>query len=263
MTWVVFQRNVCNACECNKLMKFKKYIFFGLFQFFICAPLIASTSAPTGISFNVMRVIYPQSAKGGVTFTINNNSDQPYLVQSLVRPVDYQTGDVDLKQHKPMPFIMTPPLARFDSRSQMTLRIRRAGGELPDDRESVFFLSVKAIPSQQKEPLPGRMAVTVVSNIKLFWRPKALAERVVADVADQIRFRREGNMLIASNPTPYWLTFSSLKVGNIALDKPALRMMVPPKGQQRYLLPSAASGKVEWQLIEEDGWNTPPAYQDL
>ncbi|MDR4898902.1 molecular chaperone [Yersinia kristensenii] len=230
----------------------------------------AQQTEAKGISFYVIRVIYPQSAKKGVTLTAYNKSDQAYLMQSWIRPVDPLTGDVDITHadQAATPFIATPPLQRLEANDELTLRLRRNGQPLPTDRESVFFISMKAIPSQAKSDKPqktGQMIMTVVSNIKLFYRPEGLVKRAVADVASQLHFRREGNALIAENPTPYWLTFSHLKVGAVALGKPALRLMVPPKGKQRYALPgnSRLSGNVTWQLIDEDGWNTPVAQQSL
>ncbi|WP_145540522.1 molecular chaperone [Yersinia alsatica] len=223
---------------------------------------------PKGISFYVLRVIYPESSQKGVTLTMDNKSAAPYLMQSWIRPVDEQTGDVDLNYNgqPKMPFIVTPPLARLEANSELTLRIRRNGELLPTDRESVFFISMKAIPAKadtDKAETSGQMAMTVVSNMKLFYRPEGLAKRAVAEVASQLRFHREGHELVAVNPTPYWLTFSQLKVGDVALGKPALRLMVPPKGQQRYALSSQAEGNVKWQLIDEDGWNTPANQQAL
>lgn len=216
---------------------------------------------PHGISFYVLRVIYPENASKGVTLTAYNKSSSPYLMQSWVRQVDLHTGNVELDDNKQTkaPFIVTPPLERLEANGELKLRIRRNGESLPTDRESVFFISMKAIPaSSRDDPAQalGKMAITVVTNMKLFYRPEGLAKRAVENVASQLRFRREGNELIAENPTPYWLTFSRLKVGANALDKPALRLMVPPKGQQRYVLPSTATGNVEWQLIDEDGWDT-------
>ncbi|QKJ57604.2 fimbrial biogenesis chaperone [Serratia fonticola] len=221
----------------------------------------AAQVEPKGISFYVLRVIYPESASKGVTLTAYNKSASPYLMQSWVRPVDQRTGDVELSHggQTKVPFIVTPPLERLEANGELTLRIRRNGDPLPSDRESVFFISMKAIPASTKTDSAqrfGQMAITVVSNMKLFYRPEGLAKRAVADVASQLRFRRVGNELIAENPTPYWLTFSRLKVGTTALDKSTLRLMVPPKGQQRYPLPVAAKGNVEWQLIDEDGWDT-------
>lgn len=216
-----------------------------------------------GISFYVLRVIYTENDKRGITLTAYNKSPAPYLVQSWVRPVDPATGDVDLAwQGTPeMPFIVTPPLARLEANGELTLRIRRDDTPLPTDRESVFFISMKALPTQQ--PVGEQMVMTVVSNIKLFYRPQGLAKRAVADMAPKLTFSRQGNQLIASNPTPYWLTFSRLSVGDVALGKPALRLMVPPFGKQSYTLPQTTTGKVIWQLIDEDGWHTPVAQQNL
>lgn len=222
----------------------------------------AQDNTSTGISFYVLRVIYPEGERQGVTLTAHNNTPAPYLMQSWIRPVDPATGDVDLSWHGTpvMPFIATPPLARLEAKGELALRIRRNDMPLPNDRESVFFISMKALPAQQ--PTAEQMVMTVVSNIKLFYRPKGLAKRAVADMAPKLAFHREGHQLTAINPTPYWLTFSRLAVGNMALDKSALRLMVPPFGKQSYTLPAIASGKVTWQLIDEDGWDTPVAQQD-
>lgn len=221
------------------------------------------SAAPSGISFGVLRVIYTAEDKKGVTLTLRNHSEAPYLIQTWVRPVDPRTGNVALAWNGApiMPFVITPPLARLEAGSELTLRIRRNDVPLPADRESVFFISIKALPPGSARD-NDRMVMTVVSNLKLFYRPKGLAKRAIAEVAGSLRFRREGDTLIASNPTPYWLTFSHLKVGNRTLDNATLRLMVPPGGEQHYSLPPEALGPVTWQLIDEDGWNTPAAQQE-
>ncbi|CAI1949725.1 Chaperone protein fimC precursor [Serratia fonticola] len=228
----------------------------------------AAPAEQNGISFYVLRVIYPESAQKGVTLTAYNKSAHPYLMQSWVRPVDRLTGDVELSDggQQKTPFIVTPPLQRLEANDELTLRIRRNGDPLPEDRESVFYISMRAIPATSKPGVTSsssQMAITVVSNIKLFYRPQGLEKRAIENVAPKLHFRRVGNELIAENPTPYWLTFSRLKVGATELDKPLLRLMVPPKGQQRYPLPKATKGDVTWQLIDEDGWDTPINQQVL
>jgi len=224
------------------------------------------TREPPGIAFYVLRVIYPESERKGVTLTADNKTDQAYLMQSRIRPVDLSTGDVDMSDKvaaTAMPFVVTPPLARLEANGELVLRIRRNDVPLPTDRESVFFISMKAIPSQtapgQQDGHEQRMVLTVVSNLKVFYRPAGLNKRALVDtdVASQVRFHREGNRLIADNPTPYWLTFSRLQVGTAVLDKAQLRLMVPPKGQQHYTLPDGITGEVSWTLIDEDGWDTP------
>ncbi|WP_411753398.1 molecular chaperone [Serratia sp. (in: enterobacteria)] len=222
----------------------------------------AGQPEPSGISFYVLRVIYPESDKRGVTLRAYNKTPGVYLMQSWIRPVDFSTGDVDLEGGgvMAMPFIVTPPLQRFEPGEELALRIRRTGVELPTDRESVYFISMKAIPSQpaplDRQTTP-QVTLTVVSNMKLFYRPKGLPTGGVASAAPQLKFSQQGDMLVADNPTPFWLTFSHLSVGEHALANPALRLMVPPKGRQQYRLPVGTRGDVTWQLIDEDGWNTP------
>jgi len=215
-----------------------------------------------GIAFYVLRVIYPESEKQGVTLTARNNSPAPYLMQSRLRAVSPATGQVDLmsSESQVMPFIVTPPLSRLDANGELTLRIRRNDVAIPADRESVFYISMKALPT--RTAAGQKMVMTVETNMKLFYRPQGLAKRAVANMAPKLTFLREGKTLTASNPTPYWLTFSRLSVGEVELEKPALRMMVPPFGSQDYALPAVAIGKVTWQLIDEDGWNTPASHQD-
>lgn len=235
---------------------------------------LATSADPAGIAFYALRVIYPESERKGVTLTSYNKTASTYLMQSRIRPVDLATGNVDLREDEDasttaVPFIVTPPLARLEANGELVLRIRRNDVSLPTDRESVFFISMKAIPSQpapeQQAGNAQRMILTVISNLKVFYRPTGLDKRALADtdVASQVRFRREGNQLIADNPTPYWLTFSRLTIGTAALDKAQLRLMVPPKGQQHYTLPKGAIGEVSWTLIDEDGWDTQIEKQPL
>ena len=233
--------------------------------------VLAATQEPTGLSFYVMRVIYPEDARQGASLTAYNKTSTSYLMQSRIYPVDLKTGGPNMTKTRAadIPFIVTPPLARLDAKGELTLRIRRSDVPLPTDRESVFFISMKAIPAQvppeEQTGKEQRMVLTVVSNIKLFYRPAGLNKRALidTDISSQLHFRREGNSLIAENPTPYWLTFSRLSLGAFNLDKSQLRLMVPPKGEQRYTVPEDVAGELSWTLIDEDGWDTPVEKQVL
>ena len=217
-----------------------------------------------GISFYTTRVIFTATSLSGVTQTRYNQTDTARLLQSFIRPVDAQTGDVDIDNHGnvALPFIVTPPLERVDAHSDVTLRIRRNDVPLPDDRESVFYLSMKAIPSQPKHAESNKVTLAVVSSMKVFYRPQGLKRYAVEEASGALYFRKQGNQLTAVNPTPYWLTFAVLRVGNTELDKAQLRLMVPPKGEREYHLPAGTQGAITWQLIDEDTWLTPPKHQD-
>lgn len=230
-------------------------------------PLRATASEPektfSGISFYVLRVIYPQDAAGGVALNAYNKTDKSWLMQSWITEHDPLTGDVKKGHNASSAFVITPPLQRLDAGEELSLRIRRSTDALPKDKESVFFVSVKAIPSQPRQQEEPRLTVTVVSNLKLFYRPEGLVKRAVADMAPRLTFRQQNDQLLAENPTPYWLTFSRLKVGTYEVDKPALRLMVPPFSEQRYKIPPGKHAQVIWQLIDEDGWDTPELKRNL
>lgn len=238
-----------------------KIIRAAFFWFLCCHYVMADTHVEAqrkGISFYVLRVIYPEAAIKGVTIKADNKTDSPYLFQSFIRPVDATTGDVNLNENilSEIPFIVTPPLTRIEPQQTLDLRIRRTGLTLPSDRESVFYISMKAIPALDKSLKSGEVIMTVVSNIKVFYRPKSIGNKTVSDVAGELNFKIEEGNLVAKNPSPFWLTFSTLKVGNDILDKKMLRMMVPPFGSQKYLLSKEAKGDISWKLIDEDGWDT-------
>ncbi|NIF47407.1 molecular chaperone [Enterobacter sp. Ap-1006] len=241
-----------------------------LVLFALLQPSLASAEpghSGKGLTYYVTRVVYPAAEKKGVTLTAHNKTSRSWLVQSFIRPVDPATGSIDIHNARQInaPFIVTPPLERLEANGELTVRIRRNAEPLPQDRESVFFIAMKAIPAEKtdaKQQSENKVVLAVVNSIKVFYRPEGLEKYAIEDVAGKLSFTRRGDALIAKNPTPYWLTFARLSVGKNTLDKAQLRLMVPPKGEQTYRFPQGAAGQIEWQLIDEDGWHTEPLKQD-
>lgn len=249
-----------------------RYLKNALAMLLLCSPFTsdASPQMPSGITLSQFRIIYSQSDAKGVTWSLTNNSDRAYLMQSWIRPMDFTTGlplaeEKQASPKKPIPLLVTPPLNRVDSGEALTLRIRALDDSLPKDRESVFYLSVKGIPSipDKATQTGGQLVVAVVNNVKLFYRPTGLPEGGVTQAASRLRFSRKGETLVVTNPTPFYLNFSQLTVGGKALPTEALRRLVPPQGQQDYPLDKSASGVVEWQLVDETSQATPTHRQTL
>ena len=233
-------------------------------------PSLASPEKPSGFSLNQFRIVYPAAEKKGITWSLNNNTDRAYLMQSWIRPVDFTTGlpaaESDNKAPgDAIPLMVTPPLKRIDSGEPLQLRIRLTGMTLPQDRESVFYLSVKGIPAvpDKASQTGGQLVLAVVNNMKLFYRPEGLPEAGVKGAAKQLRFSLQNEVLVVDNPTPFYLNFSHLTVGGQALAADDLRRLVPPKGQQRYPVSAGTRGAVEWQLVDEDSQLTPLQRQTL
>ncbi|WP_442801645.1 fimbrial biogenesis chaperone [Serratia rubidaea] len=212
----------------------------------LCALGLWLNSAQAGVIVGGTRVVYDGS-KREASLSISNPDKTPYLIQSWT---DNDGPDGKQKGEGKPPFVVTPPLFRLDQGGENLLRIIRTGGALPEDRESVFWLNVKSIPSapQGKRNV---LQIAVKTRIKLFYRPKGLP-RMTADSYQQVSFQRQGNQLQVSNPTPYFLSFFSLKINGQSVD--TTNVMVPPKGSASYRLPAnAAGGQVSWQLINDYG----------
>ena len=226
-------------------------------------PCLAQPEKASGFSLNQFRIVYPAAGKKGITWSMTNNTDRTYLMQSWVRPMDFTSGlpaaGSDSKAPgDAIPLMVTPPLKRLDPGEQLTLRIRLTGMTLPQDRESVFYLSVKGIPSvpERASQTGGQLVLAVVNNMKLFYRPEGLPEGGVRNAAKQLRFSLQNDVLVVDNPTPFYIHFSQLTVGRKPLAADELRRLVPPKGQQRYPVSPEMRGAVEWQVLDEDSQRT-------
>jgi fimbrial chaperone protein len=84
-----------------------------------------------------------------------------------------------------------------------TLRIIDAtNNQLPQDRETLFWMNVKAIPSMDKSKLSDNtLQLAIISRIKLYYRPAKLA-LPPDQAAEKLRFRRGAGTLTLINPTP-------------------------------------------------------------
>ncbi len=202
---------------------------------FILSPAFAGG----GISITGTRFIYPENASQ-LNVEVSNSSDQDnYLIQSWVG-----NGGGG----KSADFVVTPPLYLSKPQSKNILRLIRTGGSFPTDRETLFYLVVKAIPSIDEAHDAGRnvIHVTAASQLKLFLRPRGLVP--APDKAPSlVTFSRSGGRLTVHNPSPYYLTLTQIRSGNQALQD----VMVAPKSE--LALPPASGGSVTFQTINDYG----------
>ena len=204
-----------------------------------------SAHAEGGIALGATRVIYPADAKQTSLALSNSNKQERYLINAWI---ENATGQ------KEKTFVITPPLFVSEPNSENTLRIINAGPALATDKESLFYLNVKAIPSVDKQGGNSRnvLQLAILSRIKLFVRPNNLAMQP-EEALSQLRFERAGNHLKVSNASPYYITLVNLKLGGQTLDN----LMVAPKSAAQQVLPAGASGTLSWQSVNDYGAITP------
>ncbi|MEG1212043.1 MAG: molecular chaperone [Leclercia sp.] len=206
-----------------------------------------SLSAQAGVVMGGTRVVYPQGQRE-VAFSITNmEKDTPYLIQSWVENADSENKSTP-------PFVVTPTLFRLDAEQKNTLRISYLGTPLPADRESVFWLNVKNIAPTSKAN-SNKLQINVKSKFKIFYRPAGL-KGDPAQAYKQLTFTCNGNKLTVHNPSPWFVSFSRVKVGNTELKDPG---MVDPFAEHSWN--AACGGTVSWQAINDFGGLTHLATQ--
>lgn len=199
-----------------------------------------NVQAAGGIALGATRVIYPSAAKQTSLAISNSDTKERYLVNSWI---ENSAGQ------KEKTFIVTPPLFVSEPKSENTLRIIYAGQPLPVDRESLFWMNVKAIPSVDKSHIEGKnvLQLAILSRIKLFVRPANLPQ--TEDAPTLLKFSRVGNHLKITNPSAYYLTLVNISMGAKKIDN----VMIAPKSDVQIPLPAGAQGSVTFQTVNDYG----------
>ncbi|WP_312183200.1 molecular chaperone [Pantoea sp. CTOTU46764] len=235
-----------------KLSSFMKVLF--LFSF--VAPLASNAvENKGGFSLGSTRVVYNAAEKEANVTVINTADNAPFLAQSWLSNID------DVRNKAKPPFVLTPPLYRQD-KGKNTLRIVKTGGDLPKDRESAYWINVKAIPAQSKADTgKNTVAFAYVLKIKMFYRPADLKGKA-SDAYRDLTFSRSGSTLKVSNPTPYYVTLNKISVGGKEIKD--VSAMVPPFQQQSYQLDDSTKGsQVEYRAINDMGGSMPVVKKNI
>lgn len=182
------------------------------------------------------------------TVKLTNHDNFPNVIQAWV--------DVDNPESTPdkadAPFIVTPPIFRIDPGRSQSLRILFTGKDLPQDRESLFYLNIQQIPPRSEYASDKNQVVVILRNrLKVFYRPMEI-DGDVENIQDHLKFNliqnEKGWHIYVDNQSPYFASFSGASVlingGEVALQakmiKPMSQMEWVPERMQK--LPD---GKIE------------------
>ncbi|WP_127960188.1 molecular chaperone [Serratia microhaemolytica] len=217
--------------------------------------IIGTSSALAGISIDSTRIIFHASneARGqGIGVTSAQTSPQPYLVKAQI------TRDVPGNDNK-TPFVTTPSLFRLEPGSTNQVLIMKKPSDLPKDRESLYYFRAIAMPAgsrQDPTQIPavgGTLKVATAAIVKLFYRPSGLpvAQR---QAMGMLQFSNTSQGLRVSNPSPYYITLSSLRIGGVTVPLNIAKgeAMIAPFAQQIYAK-APRQGRVEWKAINDFG----------
>lgn len=214
----------------------------------ITSLLFGTLAHAAGINIGATRVIYHGDAKDE-SVSVSNSDNVPYLIQSWAQSIS-DTGAIG-----DAPFMVTPPLFRLNGGQKNVLRIIRTGGELPEDRESLYWLDIKSIPRNDPNDRQNKLKLAIKAEFKLIYRPMSLKKKP-EDVTAQLKWSRQGSTLMVNNPTPYYMNFADISIGGKKLKNPRY---AAPFSSTRYALPAGASGQIVWSIINDFG-GTGPAH---
>lgn len=211
----------------------------------VIAFLFPVASIAGGIALGATRIIYPLEAKQ-VSLAINNtDAKNRFLIQSWID---------DDSDKKTKDFVVTPPLFVSKPKSENTIRIIKLGANLPKDRESLFWLNSKAIPSIDRAEIEDKnvLQIAVLARVKIFVRPEGLTMKS-GEAYKMLKFSKVNDELNISNPTPYYLTIINMKISGNEIPS----TMVAPLSNKIIKLPRGVIGRLSYQTINDYGANTP------
>lgn len=191
---------------------------------FALTGLLALTAVFAGrveaeVTITGTRVIYPAASKE-VTVQLTNHGSVPALVQVWLDGGDMDASPDQIK----VPFNVSPPIVRMESHKGQVVRVAYTKAPLPADRESLFWFNLLEIPPKAgPEASENLMQFAVRTRIKLIFRPSNLSAAQALEAPKQLQWTLHAgengkpSVLRATNPTPYYVNFSS--VGAKAGDK--------------------------------------------
>ncbi|MCD7038754.1 MULTISPECIES: fimbrial biogenesis chaperone [Pseudomonas fluorescens group] len=221
-------------------MRFKVYFLLALF------PLWHSAAANAAVTVGATRLIY-DGASSEANLTVSNREDtSPYLVQSWVSR--FGGGNEESVDS----FIVTPPLFRLDANKENILRVIFTGGtDVPQDRESLFLMNVKAIPAMSDDQKGKNvLQIALKTTIKLFYRPAGV-KGSLKDAVAQVGWTSKAGALHFNNGSKLHVVVSELTLNGLPITQ-APDVLRP--GEQRELPIQAKAGdEVSLSYIDDYG----------
>lgn len=217
-------------------------ILYGL----LCLLLVSPVVAEAGISLGGTRLVFDGSKKE-TSITVNNSDKRAWLIQSWIDSMDNTATEV--------PFLVTPPLFRLGQEEGNLLRIVRTTDNLPADRESMFWLNVKSIPSSER-PEEGKnmLRLAIKTRIKFIYRPPALKGTPEMQ-AGRLTWSTDNRQIRVFNPTPFYMNFGKLTAGNRDITPSTVWFSwVAPGATLTLPRPAGMQGNsVTWTIINDFG----------
>lgn len=215
---------------------------------------LLTANGHAGIMIGGTRFIYHEENEKGLSFLVKNSDDSPYLIQTKISPDNTQGNSIQqaLPNSGLANFVATPPLLPLRKKQENYIRVIRTEGKLPNDRESLFQLSITAIPSGR--PTGNDLQLAIRSRYKLIYRPSGLKGEP-NQAYQQLRWQRHGDSVTVENPTPYYVTLFQMNINGKL--QPAKGVVAPFGSRTESWCPKNGGCDLKWQSLDDLGTPTP------
>ncbi|EJD6083048.1 fimbria/pilus periplasmic chaperone [Providencia alcalifaciens] len=152
--------------------------------------LTMSASSMAALSMDKTRYIF-EGNKDAISIVVKNAEKKTYGGQTWIE---------NIKETDTRPtFVVTPPFFKITGDGKQVLRVIKALDEMPEDKESIYWVNLQEIPPVNKE---GGLSVALRTKVKLLYRPANLVEgRKNAETG--LSLISKGGKPVLMNTTPY------------------------------------------------------------
>jgi chaperone protein EcpD len=191
---------------------------------------VMASAANSAVVITGTRVIYPAQSRE-VNVRLTNVDERAVLVQAWLDDGHPEAKPNEIK----VPFMLLPSVFRMEPKKGQSLRIMSTGKDLPQDRESVFWLNVLEIPPKPEDAETRNMIqLAFRTRIKMFYRPASLEEDP-SSKRSQLKWFFTSNekgerVLRVDNPSPYFVSMGSVSLVGGGKTIELVPDMAPPFG---------------------------------
>lgn len=228
-------------------MLYKYTALIYLLSFNLYSQGVKTTQKEFSIKIGVSRVIFPGDANI-TSLPVINPQDYPVLVQSFSLKEDMINSGS---------YIVTPTILRLESNQQSNLTIRILNQKsMPNDRETLEWLCVKAIPpkdiihdSKPSSAPEVMLQLSLNTCNKIFYRPILISENPGKYYSD-IKWKKNGQALTVKNSGPFYINFSEVKINNSKITD---LEYIAPYSEKTVKTPSYRKTEIQWKVITDNG----------
>lgn len=218
-------------------------------SFLLAISFMAIFSSNAAVNIDKTRIIFSADSLAQ-SLSLSNDSDTPVMLQ-----VWADAGDLNVSpEENKTPIVILPPVFKMSPHEIRSLRVLLASRKgLATDKESLYWLNIYQIPSitEAQKKTQKKMILPLRLRLKILIRPEKLPSPTTED-PKKLRFKKNGNVLQISNPTPWFMVLSIFTGGEyesiVASPKTSATMKVKDI--------NSLGSKVSYKVINDDGSST-------